>query len=39
MYGSLKENGDYTSIINERHFNRLRSWTDDASRRELESSS
>jgi coniferyl-aldehyde dehydrogenase len=30
MYGSLKENGDYTSIINERHFNRLRSWTDDA---------
>jgi coniferyl-aldehyde dehydrogenase len=30
MYGALKENGDYTSIINERHFNRLRSWTDDA---------
>jgi len=30
MYGALKENGDYTSIINERHFNRLRSWTEDA---------
>jgi len=30
MYGALKENGDYTSIINEMHFNRLRSWTDDA---------
>src|SRR5258708_26908763 len=30
MYGALKENGDYTSIINERHFNRLRNWTDDA---------
>jgi coniferyl-aldehyde dehydrogenase len=30
MYGALKENGDYSSIINERHFNRLRSWTDDA---------
>ncbi len=30
MYGALKENGDYTSIINERHFDRLRSWTDDA---------
>jgi coniferyl-aldehyde dehydrogenase len=39
MYGALKENGDYTSIINERHFNRLRSWTDDARQRELESSS
>src|SRR5258708_8659586 len=30
MYGDLKENGDYTSIINERHFKRLRNWTDDA---------
>jgi coniferyl-aldehyde dehydrogenase len=30
MYGALKENADYTSIINERHFNRLRSWTEDA---------
>jgi coniferyl-aldehyde dehydrogenase len=30
MYGALKENGDYTSIINERRFDRLRSWTDDA---------
>jgi coniferyl-aldehyde dehydrogenase len=30
MYSALKENGDYTSIINERHFNRLRSLTDDA---------
>jgi coniferyl-aldehyde dehydrogenase len=30
MYGALKENGDYSSIINERHFNRLRSWTEDA---------
>jgi coniferyl-aldehyde dehydrogenase len=30
MYGALKENGDYSSIINERHFDRLRSWTDDA---------
>jgi coniferyl-aldehyde dehydrogenase len=30
MYGALKENVDYSSIINERHFNRLRSWTDDA---------
>jgi coniferyl-aldehyde dehydrogenase len=30
MYGALKENCDYTSIINERHFNRLRSLTDDA---------
>src|SRR5258708_1475059 len=30
MYGALKENSDYTSIINERHFNRLRSWTEDA---------
>jgi coniferyl-aldehyde dehydrogenase len=33
MYGALKENGDYTSIINERHFNRLRSWTEDAKRK------
>jgi coniferyl-aldehyde dehydrogenase len=33
MYGALKENGDYTSIINERHFDRLRSWTDDARRK------
>jgi coniferyl-aldehyde dehydrogenase len=30
MYGALKENDDYTSIFNERHFNRLRSWIDDA---------
>src|SRR5260370_11652283 len=30
MYGALKENGDYSSIINERHFNRLRSWINDA---------
>jgi len=33
MYGALKENADYTSIINERHFNRLRSWTEDAKRK------
>jgi coniferyl-aldehyde dehydrogenase len=33
MYGALKENGDYTSIINARHFNRLRSWTEDAKRK------
>ena len=30
MYGALKENDDYTSIFNERHFKRLRSWIDDA---------
>ncbi len=30
MYGALKENGDYTSIINDRHFDRLRNWTEDA---------
>jgi len=30
MFGALKENGDYTSIINEKHFNRLRSLTNDA---------
>jgi coniferyl-aldehyde dehydrogenase len=33
MYGALKENGDYTSIINAKHFNRLRSWTEDAKRK------
>jgi coniferyl-aldehyde dehydrogenase len=30
MYGALKENSDYSSIINARHFDRLRSWTEDA---------
>ena len=30
MYGALKENSDFSSIINTRHFDRLRSWTEDA---------
>jgi coniferyl-aldehyde dehydrogenase len=30
MYGALKENSDFSSIINARHFDRLRSWTEDA---------
>jgi coniferyl-aldehyde dehydrogenase len=30
MYGALKENNDFSSIINARHFDRLRSWTEDA---------
>ena len=30
MYPSLKDNDDYTSIINERHFERIKSYLDDA---------
>jgi coniferyl-aldehyde dehydrogenase len=30
MYPKLRGNTDYTSIINERHFNRLKSWVADA---------
>src|SRR5258708_15612001 len=30
MFGALKNNPDYTSIINERHFERLRSWIEEA---------
>jgi coniferyl-aldehyde dehydrogenase len=30
MYGALRENGDFSSIINARHFDRLRSRTEDA---------
>lgn len=30
MYPSLKENDDYTSIINEKHFDRIQSYLDDA---------
>ena len=30
MFGALKDNPDYTSIINDRHFGRLRSWIEDA---------
>ena len=33
MYGALKENSDFSSIINARHFDRLRSWIDDAKRK------
>ena len=30
MYPTLKDNPDYTSIINERHFTRLKNWIADA---------
>ncbi len=30
MFGALKDNPDYTSIINDRHFARLRSWIEEA---------
>ena len=30
MYPNLKDNPDYTSIVNERHFDRLNSYLDDA---------
>tara|TARA_Y100000590_G_scaffold101874_1_gene115714 strand:- start:4845 stop:6281 length:1437 start_codon:yes stop_codon:yes gene_type:complete len=30
MYPSLKDNEDYTSIINEKHFDRIQSYLDDA---------
>jgi coniferyl-aldehyde dehydrogenase len=30
MFGALKDNPDYTSIINDRHFGRLRSWIEEA---------
>ena len=30
MYPSLKDNDDYTSIINEKHFERIKSYLDDA---------
>jgi coniferyl-aldehyde dehydrogenase len=30
MYPKLQDNPDYTSIINERHFNRLKNWIADA---------
>ena len=30
MYPKLRDNSDYTSIINERHFNRLKNWIADA---------
>jgi coniferyl-aldehyde dehydrogenase len=30
MFGALKNNPDYTSIINDRHFARLRSWIEEA---------
>jgi coniferyl-aldehyde dehydrogenase len=30
MYKDLKDNPDYTSIINERHFNRINNYLDDA---------
>jgi coniferyl-aldehyde dehydrogenase len=30
MYGAAKGNVDFSSIINKRHFNRLRGWTEDA---------
>ena len=30
MYPSLKDNDDYTSIINEKHFERIQSYLDDA---------
>jgi len=33
MYGALKENSDFSSIINARHLDRLRSWTEDAKRK------
>jgi coniferyl-aldehyde dehydrogenase len=33
MYGALKENSDFSSIINARHFDRLRSWIEDAKRK------
>ena len=33
MYGALKENSDFSSIINAGHFDRLRSWIDDAKRK------
>jgi coniferyl-aldehyde dehydrogenase len=33
MYSALKENSDFSSIINARHFDRLRSWTEDAKRK------
>ena len=33
MYGVLKENSDYSSIINARHFDRLKSWIEDAKRK------
>jgi len=30
MFPSIKDNDDYTSLINERHYNRLRSYIDEA---------
>jgi len=30
MYPDLKDNPDYTSVVNERHFNRINSYLDDA---------
>jgi coniferyl-aldehyde dehydrogenase len=30
MYPNIKDNPDYTSVVNERHFNRLTSYIDDA---------
>ncbi len=30
MYPKLRDNPDYTSIVNERHFNRLKNWIGDA---------
>ena len=33
MYGALKENSDFSSIITAKHLERLRSWTEDAKRK------